>query len=162
MPAPKGHPPYPGCETGGRPKKYTKEYGDAEADHLIQWMQDNPDVIFIERYCYFREIPEFAISELDRCSEKFSKAYEKLKLKQKFTLYENGLSGLYKHNMCALILAHNHGVRESKETVHSGNPEKPLAFVNQLQDQRNLINLDIPEDNENILTEGNEDLWVDE
>ena len=28
MPAPKGHAPYPGCEKGGRPKKYTKDLAD--------------------------------------------------------------------------------------------------------------------------------------
>ena len=32
MPAPKKHPPYPGCETGGRPLKYTKEFIEKEAD----------------------------------------------------------------------------------------------------------------------------------
>jgi len=39
MGAPKGHPPYPGCETGGRPKKWTDEALEKLADHLLDTLE---------------------------------------------------------------------------------------------------------------------------
>jgi len=35
MPAPLNHPPYPGCETGGRPRKYSTEDIERFADELL-------------------------------------------------------------------------------------------------------------------------------
>ncbi len=37
MAPPKGHAPYPGCETGGRPKYWTDERIEEEAKLLIEW-----------------------------------------------------------------------------------------------------------------------------
>lgn len=40
MPAPKGHAPYPGCEKGGRPLKFTKDFIESEAEAFLEWMKE--------------------------------------------------------------------------------------------------------------------------
>ena len=40
MPAPKGYPPYPGCEKGGRPRRFSTEDIERFADELVEWMKD--------------------------------------------------------------------------------------------------------------------------
>lgn len=50
MGAPKGHPPYPGCETGGRPVIWTDDKIEYEADLLIEWAQKDSSLVLGQHY----------------------------------------------------------------------------------------------------------------
>lgn len=81
MPAPKGHPPYPGCETGGRPRTWTEERIDEETAALLEWVRSSKDWWFLD-YCVKREIHVSKLSELAKKNEKFRKAYQLARQKQ--------------------------------------------------------------------------------
>ena len=67
MAAPKGHPPYPGCEKGGAfghlanrsPDKWTEEALDAEAEALREWAKKDDSIVlrkFASERGYFWEM----------------------------------------------------------------------------------------------------------
>ena len=111
MPAPKGHPPYPGCETGGKPKIFTDEVIDNLADILQKWGKDDKN-IFIEDFCLENDLRPSNIHIFEKKNEKFARAYEKIKLKQKTAIFKGGLSKKFSFPMCALLLYHNHGISQ--------------------------------------------------
>lgn len=127
MPAPKGHPPYNKNGEGGRPVRYTEDYENQLAKALEEWTREK-DNMFIERFCFENDLPESKIAELNK-NERFSKAYEKLKSKQKMMLFEGGLKRKFAHPMCALILSHNHGIVAKTEQKVTGDALNPLSFV---------------------------------
>lgn len=128
MPAPKGHKPYPGCETGGRPKIYTKDFIERAAEQLEKWMEDK-DNIFIERFCYEFKYPEEKITDFASESEKFSQAYKRLKTKQKFSVIEGGLKRKYAHTMCSLVLSVNHNWYQKTEQKVTTTITDPIEFI---------------------------------
>lgn len=128
MAPPKGHAPYKGCETGGRPKIYTKDFIDNEADKLNEWIQDRNN-IFIEDFCFERGYHSSRIDEFVRDSDKFSLVYGMLKMRQKTALFKNGLNRKYAHPMCALILSNNHNVHLKTEQKLTGSATDPLEFL---------------------------------
>ncbi len=146
MPAPKGHPPYPGCETGGRPKKYTQEFIDKEADALQKWIRDKQN-LFIEDFCFERGYHDSRIPEFIEVNEKFSDTYSLLKMKQKTALFKGGLTKKFAYPMCALILGHSHGVIAKTEQKLTGSATDPLACILQNIDgkTKDLINDDSAE-----------------
>jgi hypothetical protein len=111
MPAPKGHPPYPGCEKGGTPKIFTDEVIDDLADILQKWGKDDKN-IFIEDFCLENDLRPTNIHIFQKKNEKFARAYEKIKLKQKTAIFKGGLSKKFSFPMCALLLYHNHGISQ--------------------------------------------------
>lgn len=141
MPAPKGHPPYPGCETGGRPKKFTEEVIDKEAVALEEWMQKKENV-FIEFFALERGLHEDNIADFERENEKFRRVYKKFKMRQKGMIFEGGLKRKYAHPMCALILSHSHQVYLKQEQKFSGDSANPLACLIQSVDgsTKDLVN----------------------
>lgn len=50
MAPPKGHPPYPGCETGGRPYIWTDELIEHEAQLLIEWAKKESSLVLGKHY----------------------------------------------------------------------------------------------------------------
>lgn len=50
MPAPKGHAPYAGCETGGRPRVWTDELIEQEAELLIEWAHKETSIVMGKHY----------------------------------------------------------------------------------------------------------------
>ena len=75
MAAPKGHKPYPGCETGGRPRiKWTDESIEMEADAFWQWLQ-RPESIWFESFAIERGYPPDFISRWAKINDKFSRVY---------------------------------------------------------------------------------------
>ena len=129
MAPPKGHAPYPGCETGGRPVKYTEEYVSELADDLYKWLNDHNDNLFVEDWCLENDIPEEAVSTDLVFFDKFSKAYSKLKTKQKIYLFKGSLKRKLFHNMAALILSHSHGIYQKSEQKLTGSATDPLSFL---------------------------------
>jgi hypothetical protein len=145
MPAPKGHPPYSGCETGGRPKIYTEEFLDNEADLLNRWRKRDKINLFIEDFCEERDYHEARISEFVKENEKFSEAYKMLKMKQKSAVFKAGLTGKFKFPMCSMILGCNHGIYAKTEQKLSGNAVNQLEFIVSVNDgkTKDLIEDDI-------------------
>lgn len=141
MPAPRGHPPYNKNGEGGRPKKYTEEFIDKEAEALEEWMKDKQN-LFIELFAFERGYDEDRISEFERANERFSRAYKKFKMRQKGMLFEGGLKRKFAHPMCALILSHSHGVYLKQEQKVTGDVVNPLAFIVQEVDgsTKDLVN----------------------
>jgi hypothetical protein len=128
MPAPKGHPPYPGCETGGRPKKYTQEFIENEADLLEEWMKKKEN-IFMEDFCLERRYDTDQLSIWAKENEKFSGTYKRFQMKQRSTLFKGGLSKKFAHPMCTLLLGHSHGIYAKTEQRISGDSMNPLLFA---------------------------------
>ncbi len=121
MPAPMGHPPYNTKGEGGRPKIYTEEYLNNEADALIEWLKDE-DNIFIEDFCLKRDHHESRIDEFVDDNERFAVAYNKLKMKQRTALFKGSLTRQFAHPMCALILSHGHKIyQRTDQKVESKN-----------------------------------------
>lgn len=94
MPAPKGHPPYPGCETGGRPKKYTQEFIEAEAEAFLEWMQ-RPESVWYESFAVERGYDPDLLSIWAKENKKFSGVYKLSQGWQKSKLISGGLLNQY-------------------------------------------------------------------
>lgn len=129
MPAPKGHEPYPGCETGGTPKIYTKEFIENEADELEKWMNKKEGNIFIKDFCFERHLRFQRISEWVKENEKFSDIYERLQMKQETAMFKGGLSKKFSYPMCAMILSHFHGIVAKTEQKIIDNRSDSLDFA---------------------------------
>lgn len=128
MPAPKGHAPYAGSETGGRPQKYTKEYLDKLADEFLEWLKVPDNYWFksfaVERDLIFSELVE----NMDR-SEKFSEAYRIAKQTQEERIVKGGIKGSFNTQISKFALANCHKWSERSETTISGSAENPLHFL---------------------------------
>jgi hypothetical protein len=128
MPAPKGHPPYNINGEGGRPKKYTEEVINKEAEALEEWMKDKNN-LFIEMFAFERGIHEDNIADFDRNNERFRRVYKTFKMRQKGLLYEGGLKRKFAHPMCALVLSNSHGVYLKTEQKVTGDQTNSLAIT---------------------------------
>jgi hypothetical protein len=128
MPSPKGHAPYPGCETGGRPKTYTKEYLDNLADEFSEWIK-NEDNYWFKSFALDRDILPERLSEWARENDKFAKAYHLAKHKQEERIFKGATSGKFNAQMAKFGLANCHKWSERSETTISGNAENPLHFL---------------------------------
>lgn len=71
MAPPKGHAPYPGCETGGVARKYDR---DLLADDLIEWVKDS-DNWTIKKWRIKHMITLEMVQDLRESSDKFRQAY---------------------------------------------------------------------------------------
>lgn len=128
MPAPKNHPPYEGCETGGRPTKYTQEFIEGEADAFVRWMQE-PGNIYFKRFALDRGYHPQRLSEFAELNEKFSEVYKQAKAWQECCLAEGGLMGEFNGNFCKFVMGNVCGWADRTETKLSGDSVNPLAFV---------------------------------
>ena len=140
MPAPKGHPNYDTEGLAGRPKKYTEEFIEKEADVLVEWTKNNSN-IFIEDFCYQRGYHEARISEFQKENERFSEAYSMFKMRQKVALFKASISKKSQFSGIALILGHCHGIYSKTEQKLSGDCVNPLSFIVSTNDgkTKNLI-----------------------
>lgn len=132
MPAPKGHPPYNINGEGGRPKIYTKEFVDNEAEALNEWMRNSTKEdsrLFIEDFCWTRNYHDTRIPEFVKISERFSHVYSMFKMRQKSALFKGGLSKKVAFPMCALILSNNHGIIPKSEQKITGDSVHPLHCI---------------------------------
>lgn len=128
MPAPQGHPPYEGCETGGRPLKYTPQFVEKEADELLAWLKKGK-FIWFEKFALERGYNPELLSIWAKDNEKFSQAYNMAKAQQKVMLIEGTLVKKLNYNMAQLLLGHHYGIFQKQETKVSGDVANPLAFI---------------------------------
>lgn len=128
MPAPKGHPPYPGCETGGRPRYYTEERLDLIADELEEWMLD-PKNVFIEDFCFSKKICDDEVNTYCERSKKFSRSIKRVKQKQKAALMKMGLNKKGFTPMSIFLLKCNHNMREEQQSIQNTDLETLLSNI---------------------------------
>ncbi len=128
MPAPKGHLPYPGCETGGRPKRYTTEFIENEADALMKFLKEGK-FLWFEKFAFERGYPDTKLSHFAKENDKFRQAYEMAMTKQKNLIIEGTLSKKLNHNMAALLLSHHWGMAQKMENKISGDLANPLSII---------------------------------
>jgi hypothetical protein len=128
MAPPKNHPPYPGCETGGRPRKYTDDEIETFADELIAWMK-KPTNLWFKDFCLDKDIDPDCMSDWAKSSDKFSGAYRLAKARQESRLVNGGLMEAYNGGIVKFVLANAHGWSDRQETKVSGDATNPLAFL---------------------------------
>ncbi len=141
MPAPKKHKPYPGCETGGRPRKYTTEQIEAFADELIAWMKI-PTNVWFKDFCLDKDIDPDLMKTWSVESEMFSGAYRLAKMRQESRLVNGGLVEIYNGSIVKFVLSNAHGWADKHESKLSGDASNPLAFLLQKADgeSKGLVN----------------------
>jgi len=128
MPAPKGHLAYNKNGEGGRPKIYTTEVIEKEAEALEEWMKDKNN-LFLEEFAFERGYDTDKLHVWAKENERFRGTYKRLQERQKIILYRGGLSKKFAYPMCALILANSHGIVAKTEQKLSGSAVEPLAFA---------------------------------
>lgn len=126
MPAPKGHPPYPGSEKGGRPRKWTMEAIEAEADAFEEWMT-RPDSIWYEDFCLERGFLPDEIARWAKENEKFGRVYQKAKAWQKGKLVKGGLLNQFNAGFCKFVMSNTCSWYDTQKVV--GDAASPLHFL---------------------------------
>jgi hypothetical protein len=115
MPAPKGHPPYPGCETGGRPLEWTPERIEALRLKFEEWMAVEENFWFKD-FISENDLQDFILSKLAKMNEKFYITYKKAIRKQESKLLNGGLFGRTNSTMSIFALKCNHKWIEGTDT----------------------------------------------
>ncbi len=128
MPAPLGHAPYKGCETGGRPTKYTDEYIENEAIAFHEWLK-LPDSIWYESFAIERGYTPDMFSIWSKSNEKFSGVYKYAQHWQKQKLLNGSLLNKYNSSITKLVLANTIGWTDKVEQKVTGDSKNPLSFV---------------------------------
>ena len=126
MPAPMGHEPYSGCETGGRPLKYTAEFIEVEAEALEKWMQ-RPESIYFKRFAFDRGYSYKRLGEFAEVNEKFSDTLARAREWQEIRLAEGGLTNEFNGNFCKFVMVNACGFVEKTEQKITGDAE--FSFV---------------------------------
>lgn len=141
MPAPKGHPPYPGSETGGRPRKYSTEDIERFADELLVWIKSESN-FWIKDFALERMIDPKYLSEWAKENEKFREAWSLAKAYQESRIFKGAMTENFNTGMSKFALVNNHGWADKTETKVSGDATNPLAFLMQKTDgnSKDLVN----------------------
>jgi hypothetical protein len=149
MPAPKGHIAYAGCETGGRPLRFTKEFIENEAVEFEKWMKLESSVYFKE-FAFLRGYSSVEISEWAQKNEKFREVYTRVKEWQEIKIAKGSLLGEYNSNFAKFFMSNVCNWSEKQETKLSGDNSNPLAFILKecLPDTKDLVN-DSDEESDN-------------
>lgn len=116
MPAPKHHTPYAGCENGGRPLRYTKQFIKHETKAFEEWM-NRPDSLWYKDFALERGYNPDLLSLWAKENEKFSGAYERSQHWQQSKLINEGLYGTYNAPFTKFVMANTCGCtdRHSKQ-----------------------------------------------
>lgn len=128
MAAPKGHKPYKGAETGGRPGRYSSQDIERFADELLLWL-NNPLNVWFKDFCLEKDINPDLMAEWANDSEKFGGAYKLAKHRQESRLINGGLMNTYNGSIVKFVLGNAHGWVDKQETKISGDAVNPLAFI---------------------------------
>lgn len=124
MPAPKGHPPYPGCETGGRPLEWTPERIEDLRLKFEEWLKPE-DNFWFKDFISEYDLPDAILSKLSKLDEKFRQTYKKAVRKQESILLKGGLFNKTNSTMSIFALKCNHAWTEGTDTT--GLEEKQSA-----------------------------------
>jgi hypothetical protein len=143
MGAPRGHPAYPGCEKGGRPKKWTAELIEKEADAFLEWMS-RPDSIWYEDFALERNFPADYFARWAKENEKFCRVYKKSQSWQKSKLLKGGLLNQFNAGFCKFVMSNTCKDWYENRSQISGDASNPLALAMSKADgsTKDLVNGD--------------------
>jgi len=141
MVAPKGHAPYPGCETGGRPRRHSTEDVERFADELIVWIKKESS-FWLKDFCLERDIDPDYMSIWAKENEKFAGAYKIAKSFQESRIFKGAMQETFNTTMSKFALMNCHGWADRQETKMSGDAVNPLAFLikESAQSTKELVN----------------------
>ena len=129
MPAPKGHKPYKGCETGGRPKEYTKEFIEKEADAFLAWLK-KPDALYIKRFALERGYHPQRLSEFAQENKKFAEVLNMAQAQQETKLVEGALTNTFNAGFTKFVLINKHSKDyKSENTLEDNSPKFSGSIV---------------------------------
>lgn len=115
MPAPKGHAPYPGCEKGGRPRIWTDEIIEKEAEELLEWLK-KPGNFYFDDFCIEKGYPTEYLPQWANRNDKFRKAYKMARTVQKRTIAKNAMFKKFDSSFSKWFLSCNYGMMEGNDT----------------------------------------------
>lgn len=115
MAAPKGHPPYKGCETGGTPETYTDEIIEKYADELLEWIKD-PSHIFAKQFSLEKMIHPDCMQRWSKKNEKFRRAYNISVAMQELKINQGALTKTFDSGFSKFLLINNHGYSDKTES----------------------------------------------
>lgn len=128
MGAPRGHPAYNVNGEGGRPKKYTQEFIESEAEAFELWMKDDKGIYFkefaLERGYSPQRLPEFA-----EINKRFSEALSFAHQWQEVKLVKGGLTSEFNAGFCKFVMGNACGWVDRQETKIRGDSENPISFL---------------------------------
>lgn len=107
MGAPKGHAPYPGCETGGRPMKWTEERLDEFAENMLESIQKCKETnkpFWYKDWAFDVDILPPQLTEFAKMNKKFSEAYQKAKYLQEWQVSKGAMYKKFNSNFCQFFL----------------------------------------------------------
>lgn len=141
MPAPKGHEPYNKDGEGGRPKKYTDEFIENEAEAFEKWIE-KPNSPWFEDFANQRGYSPDYLSEWAKENKRFFGAYKRAQALQKSILIKGGLSNKFNPSFTKFVMSNTCGWSDRTESKISGNEQSPLAFILQSVDgtSKELVN----------------------
>jgi hypothetical protein len=129
MPAPMGHPNYASPDNlGGRPKKYTDEYIEEQAEALLEWMKQ-PGSIYVNRFALNQGYSRQRLVEFSEQNKRFADVYNLAKEYQETILSEGATLKTFSEGFCKFALINHHGWKDKTETKISGDSQDPLAIA---------------------------------
>lgn len=126
MPAPKGHLPYNKFKEGGRPREWTDERIEFEAEEFWNWLQ-LPTSFWFEQFSSLRGYPHSYITEFAKRNERFRDVYEYAQSWQKSRLVMGGLLSKLNSSIVKLVLSNTIGWSDKQQI--DGDAVNPLAFI---------------------------------
>lgn len=114
----------------GRPTKYNKEIQE-KADEYVESFASHGDVIpTVEGLCLILDIRTQTAYNWADDKPEFFDTLDRIKAKQKQGLVNGSLRGEYNSAIAKLLLSHNHGVKETTATEHTGKDGQPIETDN--------------------------------
>ena len=119
----------------GRPRKYSQEDIEREADLLDEWITKD-DNIYFKRFSIERGYPAKYMIDWARENEKFGESYARAKDWQECKLLEGGLTRKYDGPTVKLGLYH---VSHWRETPANESPTEPAIPPSAINNSQSLI-----------------------
>ncbi len=140
MPAPMGHENYASADNlGGRPKKYTKEFIENEAEELNKWIQKDGNVFF-NRFALMRGYHPQKFTEFAAQNERFQEVFTMAKKWQELVISEGAITKTFSDGFSKFVLVNHHGWSDKSETKVTGDPNAPfLCMLKDLPSTKDLV-----------------------
>lgn len=122
--APMGHPPYPGCETGGRPRIYTEEKLNEMAISLSKWVDEavkTKSHFLLGDWCFENDFIQNNFPRYIEKSESLKESYLKAKSWQEHMITKGALFGKLNSRFAQFMLSCNYDWKPTEVVEHQGN-----------------------------------------
>lgn len=120
---------------GGRPKVWTDELIEQEADALIEWLQQ-PTSVYFKQFCLERGYPAQKMSMWKETNQKFREAYDMAQAWQEIKLVQGGLANKFNSKICGILLA-QYGIRQDPHFVQSAPIHTTINHYGTKEDPKN-------------------------